>query len=110
MPAPNEAFVKPKSVRLPTKIYEKLVAEAAQTGAGKPAVLARMIVIERVRKGKLEPLAEMIKNKIQISLYDPKFNIRLSEDQLPSVNAAVQTAAGGSFSSLVQAILIERYS
>ena len=105
----KEKYVISKNVRLPEKLHTALTEEALRTGIGQPSVMARMIIVERLNKGDLGPLAKIASTKPHIYMYDPRISIRLSEANMEKVNSAATEVSGGNFSGLVQAILIERY-
>jgi hypothetical protein len=99
-----------KNVRLPSKIYDDLVAEANKTGISQPAVMVRAIIVERLQKGDLERLAFFAsERKPHILMNDPRINIHLTEEISEKVNVAAGVVSRGKFSGLIQAILIERY-
>ncbi|WP_041533012.1 hypothetical protein [Pelobacter propionicus] len=102
--------VKPRNIRLPLSIYEKLCDEAQRRGTSKPAVMARMVLVERLGGNiSLDSLVNIASQKISITTADPRFSIRLNEDYAKIVDAAMEVVSPGNFSKLVQVVLIERY-
>ncbi len=102
--------VKPRNIRLPLGIYEKLCDEAQRRGTSKPAVMARMVLVERLGGNiSLDSLVNIASQKISITTADPRFSIRLNEDYAKIVDAAMEVVSPGNFSKLVQVVLIERY-
>lgn len=100
-----------KQVRLSDQIHLKLTAEAIHTGVGQAAVLARMIVIERIHKGNLEPLVVLAHSKAKEHLVEvdgPRLTFRLSEANEKTISEAMESISLN-FSRFVKAIMIERY-
>ncbi len=100
----------PKTVRMPSSLYKHLEDEADYTGIGQPAVMARTILVERLRNNDLSNLQKIVNDKLHIPLDSPKINIRLSERLVELSNQAAEIVSEGEFSRLIQAILIERYT
>jgi hypothetical protein len=100
----------PKTVRLSRKLYVLLLEEAEETGIGKPAVLARSIIITRLSdRSKWDDLF-IIWNKLPVTpVNDPRICIRIPEQHLSLINEAATKIFEGKFAPMVQAILTERY-
>ncbi len=98
-----------KSVRLPIDIYNRLVADALDSGIRQPAVQARVNVIDRLKKGNFEILANAILSKPHIYMNDPKITVRIPDSYKDIIDSASMVVSNGEFSGLLQAILIERY-
>lgn len=100
-----------RQVRLPDQIHAQLIAETEHTGIGYPAVLARVILIERIHKGNLESLVAIAHSKAKehrVSAKGPRITLRLSEYNEKAISEAVKSIAL-SFNQFVKAIMIERY-
>lgn len=100
-----------KDVRLPDKVHSFLVAEALRTGTVQPAVMARLLVMERLNQGNLELLARQTKEYQEtFSLSgSQKMMLRLSDSDMKRIETAAKVVSGGNFSGLIQAVLLEKY-
>ena len=99
-----------KTARLPAKIHDALVAEANKSGIGKPAVLAREIIVTRLRKGNWEALGTYCRDLPSVAVKDPRITIRFSDQYTDLVEKAAAQICDSKFNPLVLAILAERYS
>lgn len=107
----KEKYVNRKDIRLPEKIHSFLVAEAQRTGITQPAVVARLLVMERLNQGNLELLARQTKEYQEtFSLSgSQKMMLRLSDSDMKIIETAAKVVSGGNFSGLIQAVLLEKY-
>lgn len=100
----------PKVVRLSAILHSLLVAEANKTGIGKPAVLARTIIIKRLGEtSKWDALAAICSDLPMIAVKDPRICIRIPEQHMDLINKAAVAISNSKFAPMVQAILTEHY-
>lgn len=102
-----------KTIRVPKSLLDKAVEEASRRGVGKPAVFLRMIVLERIRTAKdtYEVLSQItITRKPEFrGTPSDRVNLRFSEESFQEVLSAAAFVSQGNISSLIIAVLIERY-
>jgi hypothetical protein len=106
----KERYTIQKQVRIPLGLYEPLVEESSRSGVGQPAVMARMILSERLHQGNLEQLSKLITGKKpQIPMDAPRCTVRLSETLSKLIDTAAEQVSDGCFTSLLRVVLTERY-
>lgn len=104
-------FTKCKNVRLPKDLYDGLIAEATLKGVGRVSTMARIVVLERLAHGGLDPLIAADKQqKIYADDSVPRITMHLTVENLQNIEAAADRVTGGNYSRLVQLVLWERYS
>lgn len=97
-----------KNVRLSNELHELLEDEANYTGVGQIGTLIRMILLQRLRLGNLEPLKRATERFPILAPRDcPRINIGLSTNLSEMVDQAASVVSDGQFAGLVHAVLAE---
>lgn len=100
-----------RSVRIADGYINKLTAEAATTGVGKPSVLLRMFVSEYINSGDDAKIKEVCEIGRMVGTHGAlqRLTIRFSEEGEEPLQAALDKYADGKFSVIVTGILAARY-
>lgn len=99
-----------KTIRVPEVHSALLEEEAKGMGIGKPAVLLRMIIIERLKRGDLDLLAAHADERPAITAASPRLGVYFTEAEMKTVDKAAKKVSAGEFNAFVRAILTEHYA